>query len=162
MRQDIIEDGALGKKAKEMGHKIRMVRGEHMIDAVWARDRGTLWNALKRLMIPLYLQNGRIAVGVFVAVAFLLFVPFPVLVASSASASDATSSYVLCVAAGVASLLIYIGALIETRGGAKNKIRLRPVRPAGRVGGNTGIPDRTASGKQVVFGNVEGKELLQD
>ncbi len=117
VRQEIIEDGALGKKAKEMGHKIRMVRGEHMIDAVWARDRGTLWNALKRLMIPLYLQNGRIAAGVLVAVAFLLFVPFPVLAASFVSASDAASSYVLCVAAGVASLLIYIGALIEARVG---------------------------------------------
>ena len=31
------------------------------VDAVWARDMPTLWNALKRLMIPLYLQNAKIA-----------------------------------------------------------------------------------------------------
>lgn len=117
VRQEIIEDGVLGRKAKEMGHKIRMVRGEHMIDAIWARDRDTLWNALKRLMVPLYLQNSRTAVGVFVAVAFLLFVPFLVLVVSAVSASDAMSSYVICAASSVASLLIYIGALVEARVG---------------------------------------------
>ena len=118
VRHEIIEDGALGKKAKEAGYKIKMVRGEHMIDAVWARDRSTLWNALKRLMVPLYLQNGRIAVGIFVAVAFLLFVPFPVLAASLAAAPGGTaSSYALCAAAGAASLLIYAGALVEARVG---------------------------------------------
>ena len=131
VRQEIIEDGALGRKAKEMGHRIKMVRGEHMIDAVWARDRGTLWNALKRLMIPLYLQNGRTAVGVLVAVAFLLFVPFPVLAASVASASDATSSYVLCAAAGAASLLIYIGALVEARVGLNIRSMYSALAPVG-------------------------------
>lgn len=131
VRQEIIEDGALGRKAKEMGHRIKMVRGEHMIDAVWARDRGTLWNALKRLMIPLYLHNGRTAVGVLVAVAFLLFVPFPVLAASVASASDATSSYVLCAAAGAASLLIYIGALVEARVGLNIRSMYAALAPVG-------------------------------
>ncbi len=117
VRQEIIEDGALGRKAKEMGHSIRMVRGEHLIEAIWARDRGTLWNALKRLMVPLYLQNGWMAVGAFVAVTFLLFVPFPVFVASVASMPDTTSAGVLCAVAGAASLLVHIGALVETRVG---------------------------------------------
>ena len=57
VKHEIIEDGALGKKVKESGFKIRMVKGDHLIDAIWARDKETLWNALKRLMIPLYLQN---------------------------------------------------------------------------------------------------------
>ena len=79
VKQEIIEDGALGKKVKDSGHKMKMVRGEHLVDAIWARDKSTLWNALKRLMIPLYIQSPGIAVGIFFAVLFLLFMPFPIL-----------------------------------------------------------------------------------
>ena len=78
VKHEIIEDGALGKKVKEARYKMKMVRGEHLIEAVWARDKGTLWNALKRLMVPLYLQSGKIAIGIFFAIVFLLFVPFPI------------------------------------------------------------------------------------
>lgn len=117
VKQEIIEDGALGKKVKEAGYKIKMVRGEHLVEAVWARDRNTLWNALKRLMIPLYLQNGKIAIGIFFAVTFLLFVPFPVFTASVLFTADTMSSKILCICAGIASLLIYIGAVIETKVG---------------------------------------------
>ncbi len=115
VKQEIIEDGALGKKVKEAGHKMRMVRGDHLIEAIWARDKSTLWNALKRLMIPLYLQSGNIAIGIFFAVLFLLFVPFPVLAASIAIPSDAISSKILFVSAAIASILIYIGGTIEAK-----------------------------------------------
>jgi len=67
VKHEIIEDGALGKKVKEAGFKLKMVRGDHLLDAVWARDWSTLWNSLKRLMIPLYLQTRGIAVGGFFA-----------------------------------------------------------------------------------------------
>ncbi len=117
VKQEIIEDGALGKKVKESGHKMKMVRGEHLIDAVWARDKVTLWNALKRLMIPLYLQSGKIAIGIFFAVLFLLFIPFPVLAASVSLPAETLSSKILCITAFVASLLIYVGAVIETKVG---------------------------------------------
>ena len=68
VKSELVEDGALGRKVKESNFKMRMVRGEHLIDAVWARDSFTLWNALKRLMIPLYLQNAKIAVASFFGV----------------------------------------------------------------------------------------------
>ena len=61
---------------------MRIVRGDHLIDAlVWARDASTLWHALKRLMIPwsgLLMQSEKIAIGSFLAVLFLLFIPFPI------------------------------------------------------------------------------------
>ena len=117
VKGEIIEDGALGKKVKEAGHKMKMVRGEHLIDAVWARDKGTLWNALKRLMIPLYLQNGKIAIGIFFAVLFLLFVPFPVLASSVLLPSETISSKILCITAAISSILIYVGAIIEVKVG---------------------------------------------
>jgi glycosyltransferase involved in cell wall biosynthesis len=115
VKHEIIEDGALGKKVKEAGHKMKMVRGDHLIDAVWARDKSTLWNALKRLMIPLYLQSGKIAIGIFFAVAFLLFVPFPIFVVSLSIPIESVSSKILCISAAVASSLIYVGAIIETK-----------------------------------------------
>ncbi|QLH06417.1 glycosyltransferase [Nitrosopumilus ureiphilus] len=115
VKHEIIEDGALGKKVKEAGHKMKMVRGDHLIDAVWARDKSTLWNALKRLMIPLYLQNRKIAIGIFVAVAFLLFVPFPIFAVSVSMPVEEVSGKILGISAAVSSLLIYTGAIIETK-----------------------------------------------
>ena len=117
VKQEIIEDGALGKKVKESGYKMKMVRGEHLIDAVWARDKSTLWNALKRLMIPLYLQSGKIAIGIFFAVLFLLFIPFPTFIASASLPVEITSAKILCITAAIASILIYIGAVIEAKVG---------------------------------------------
>jgi len=117
VKQEIIEDGALGKKVKELGYKMKMVRGDHLIDAVWARDKITLWNALKRLMVPLYLQSGKIAIGIFFAVLFLLFIPFPVFAISALSPVETTSAKILCISAAIASILIYIGAIIEVKVG---------------------------------------------
>lgn len=115
VRQEIIEDGALGKKVKESGFKMKMVRGDHLIDAIWARDRITLWNALKRLMVPLYLQSRGIAVGIFFAVLFLLFMPFPFLAYSSILNFESISNSLVFVSSLVASILIYIGAVIEVK-----------------------------------------------
>lgn len=131
VKNEIVEDGALGKKVKEEGYKMRMVRGEHLIEAIWARDKGTLWNALKRLMIPLYLQSGKIAVGIFFAVLFLLFVPFPVFVASISLPPESFASKILCISAAVASILIYIGAIIEAKVGLGLKTKYAIFAPLG-------------------------------
>jgi len=122
VKQEIIEDGALGKKVKELGYKMKMVRGDHLIDAVWARDKITLWNALKRLMVPLYLQSGKIAIGIFFAVLFLLFIPFPVFAVSALSPVETTSAKILCISAAIASILIYIGAIIEVKVGLRLRL----------------------------------------
>ncbi len=96
---------------------MKMVRGDHLIDAVWARDKSTLWNALKRLMVPLYLQSEKIAIGIFFAVVFLLFIPFPIFAVSALLPVETMSAKILCIAAAVASILIYIGAIIEAKVG---------------------------------------------
>jgi len=115
VRQEIIEDGALGKKVKESGYKMKMVRGDHLIEAVWARDKTTLWNALKRLMVPLYLQNNYVAVGIFFAVLFLLFMPFPFLAYSGIFIEEGLSFVILFGTSLLGSLLIYLGAVIEAK-----------------------------------------------
>ena len=133
VKHEIIEDGALGKKVKESGHKMRMVRGDHLIDAVWARDKGTLWNALKRLMVPLYLQNGKIAIGIFFAVLFLLFIPFPILATSIMSPSENISAKILFGTSLISSILIYTGAAIEVKMGLKLRIIYALFAPLGSL-----------------------------
>lgn len=115
VRQEIIEDGALGKKVKESGYRMKMVLGDRFVDAIWARDRSTLWNALKRLMVPLFLQNNKIAVGIFFAVVFLLFISFPFLAYSLMSFEYEQSKILLVAASLISSVLIYVGAFLESK-----------------------------------------------
>ncbi|MGQ0638330.1 MAG: glycosyltransferase [Nitrososphaerota archaeon] len=117
VKSELIEDGALGKKVKEAGFKMRMVRGEHLLEAVWARDWSTLWNGLKRLVIPLYLQSKKIAVGIFFAVLFLLFMPFPILAYSIPFANMAESFSVLFSVSVISVILIYIAAILVAKKG---------------------------------------------
>ena len=133
VKHEIIEDGALGKKVKEAGYKMKMVRGEHLIEAIWARDKGTLWNALKRLMVPLYLQSGKIAIGIFFAIVFLLFVPFPILAVSVAMPAESISAKILCITSAIASVLIYVGAIIEVKIGLKLKLGYALFAPLGSL-----------------------------
>jgi cellulose synthase/poly-beta-1,6-N-acetylglucosamine synthase-like glycosyltransferase len=133
VKQEIIEDGALGKKVKDAGYKMKMVRGEHLIEAVWARDKGTLWNALKRLMVPLYLQSGKIAIGIFFAIVFLLFVPFPIFAISASLPVETVSAKILCITSGIASILIYIGAVIEVKIGLKLRLGYALFAPLGSL-----------------------------
>ena len=131
VKSELVEDGALGRKVKESDFKMRMVRGEHLIDAVWARDSFTLWNALKRLMIPLYLQNARIAVASFFGVLFLLFMPFPILGYSIVFSTD--SSLVLFVISCIASLLVYLGGILDAVKGLDLKLRYSLFAPVGSL-----------------------------
>ncbi len=117
VKSDIVEDGALGKKVKEQGFKLKMVRGEHLVEAIWARDWATLWHALKRLMIPLYIQSNKIAVGIFFAVLFLLFMPFPILAYSAIFVNISESFGILCGISLISVGLFYLGSIIDAKKG---------------------------------------------
>lgn len=122
VRGEVIEDGALGRKFKESGRRMRMVRGEHLLEAVWARDRTTLWDALKRLMVPLYLQDRKTGVGIFCAVTSLLFAPFVALGAAALlfTAGPAGAPWAVFMAsAALSSSLAVSGAAVEARSSLK-------------------------------------------
>ncbi|HEV3433643.1 MAG TPA: glycosyltransferase [Nitrososphaera sp.] len=76
VREELVEDGALGGKVKASKFRMKMVRGESQIDAVWARDLPTLWQGLRRFMIPVYYQHKADAYMMVMAVFFILFAPF--------------------------------------------------------------------------------------
>ena len=73
-------------------------------------------------MIPLYLQSHGIAVGIFFAVLFLLFIPFPVMILSSFFAFESLSNLALSVSSIFASVLIYAGGLLEVKKGLDLKL----------------------------------------
>ena len=125
VRGEIIEDGALGKKVKESGRPMLMALGDDLVDAVWARDRRTLWDGLKRLMVPLYLQDRRSAAAVMAAVASLLLLPLVLLGASGAAmalewagggaeAGAPGALFALFALSLAASCLVHAGAAVET------------------------------------------------
>ncbi|MGI0096845.1 MAG: glycosyltransferase [Nitrosopumilaceae archaeon] len=121
VKHEIIEDGALGKKVKESGFKLKMVRGEHLLEAVWARNWSTLWNGLKRLMVPLYLQNNTIAIGIFFAVLFLLFMPFPILFYAMVFFDGTISFTILLISSILAFCLVYFAGIIDATKGLQIK-----------------------------------------
>jgi len=131
VKGELVEDGALGKKVKESDFKMRMVRGEHLVDAVWARDMHTLWNALKRLMISLCLQNAKIAVASFFGVLFLLFMAFPILGYSIIFFNSTDSFLMLFVISCIASILVYIGGILDATKGLDLKIKYSLFAPVG-------------------------------
>ncbi|MCH7876938.1 MAG: glycosyl transferase, partial [Thaumarchaeota archaeon] len=61
----------------------------------------------------------KIAIGIFFAVLFLLFIPFPIFAASALLPVETTSAKILCITAAIASILIYIGAIVEVKVGLK-------------------------------------------
>ena len=131
VKGELVEDGALGRKVKESGFKMRMVRGEHLVDAVWARDMHTLWNALKRLMISFYLQNAKMAVASFFGVLFLLFMAFPILGYSIIFFNSTDSFLMLFVISCIASILVYIGGILDATKGLDLKIKYSLFAPVG-------------------------------
>jgi len=121
VKHEIIEDGALGKITKESGFALKMVRGEHLLDAVYSRSPKEMWNGLERLMVPLYHQNSSYAIGVFFAVLFILFIPIPFLIYSIIFVETSISFIALLMAAMISTITIYIAAFMETKMGLNLK-----------------------------------------
>ena len=76
VKNEIIEDGALGKKVKEENFKIKMLRGESYVQAIWARNSSELFKAIDRLVIPLFMENRVKSTLLSIALFFLLIFPF--------------------------------------------------------------------------------------
>ncbi|MGV8106489.1 MAG: glycosyltransferase [Nitrososphaerota archaeon] len=79
VRQELVEDGALGRRVKEQRMNLRLIRGENYVEALWARDPRSLWHALRRIIIPLHAQRKRSAMMVTAFIFFILMEPFRIL-----------------------------------------------------------------------------------
>ena len=132
-KQEIIEDGALGKITKESGYALKMVRGEHLIEALYSRSSKEMWNGLKRLMVPLYHQNSASAVGVFFAVLFILFMPIPLLAYSVIAFEPSLSFSTLLISAIISTITIFSASIMETRMGLDLSIMNSVFAPIGSI-----------------------------
>ncbi len=108
VRHELVEDGALGGKVKEAKFRLKMVRGERQIEAVWARDLPTLWHGLRRLMIPLYYQNRSGACMMAAAVFFILFAPFAFIPYLPAAALAGNVSFQILLGVQLATIALVI------------------------------------------------------
>lgn len=133
VRSEIVEDGALGRKVKDAGYKLLMVKGEHLIDALWARDPPTLWNALKRIMIPMYLQTPKLAIGLAVGLVFLLFLPFPLFIYGIVSFQPEPVKFIMLLSSAFALICAYIGVALETTKGMNIHIKYVIFEPLGSL-----------------------------
>ena len=79
VRQELVEDGALGRRVKEQRMNLRLIRGENYVEALWARDPRSLWHALRRIIIPLHTQRKGSAMMVTAFIFFILMEPFLIL-----------------------------------------------------------------------------------
>lgn len=79
VKAEIVEDGALGRKVKEQGFKLKVVDGKNHIQARWARNPSTLWHGLRRLIISIYKREKIKAYLMVIATFLLLLLPLVVL-----------------------------------------------------------------------------------
>ena len=131
VKQEIIEDGALGKITKESGFALKMVRGEHLLNALYSRSPKEMWNGLERLMVPLYHQNKSYAIGVFFAVLFILFIPIPFLIYSIIFVESSISFIPLVMSSILSTSTIFIAGYMETKMGLNLKSVFALLAPIG-------------------------------
>jgi hypothetical protein len=116
VKEELVEDGALGAKVKEQKFALKMVRGEKYIQAVWAKDLSTLWHGLRRLMIPIYMQDSTNALLMVIAIFFILFAPFPMLPYSIVHSIDGQLlGMALLILNSSSVLLIIVTCAIQSR-----------------------------------------------
>jgi len=118
VRNELVEDGALGSRVKKSGFKLKMFRGEHLISAIWARDFSSLWNGLGRLIIPLYAISKFNAIGIFLVSFFLFLAPFLVLPYSVAFMDSMITKMLFGVSSTIC-MLITASGIVEAHAGLK-------------------------------------------
>ena len=84
IRSNIREDEALGIRAKQMGYKIRGLRMDKSLSALWSSDLQTLWNGIARTIMPALLNmNGkkrrRRVIYDLLTIFFMTVLPFVIL-----------------------------------------------------------------------------------
>ena len=114
VKSEIVEDGELGQKTKDMKYRLKIVRGEHLIKANVGSD-GSVWDGLNRVMIPTFLRQKKFVVGMSILSFLLLLFPFLNLGYSALFIVDSLSFQILFVSATVSSFLTMLSAIINAK-----------------------------------------------
>ncbi len=114
VKSEVLEDGMLGQKTKDMKYKLKIVRGEHLIHASYGSD-GSVWDGINRVIIPTFAKQKKFVIGMFVMSFLLLLFPFLNLGYSSLFISDSLSIQTLFISSALSSLLIFISSTIHAK-----------------------------------------------
>ena len=121
VRRELVEDGALGRIVKEQKMKLRLVRGENYVEALWARDPRSLWHALRRIIIPLHTEKKKSALMITAFIFFILMEPFLTLPASMLYLSDNLVKGPLEIICVLIIFLMLICAILQSHFGLLQK-----------------------------------------
>ena len=121
VRRELVEDGALGRIVKEQKMKLRLVRGENYVEALWARDPSSLWHALRRIIIPLHTEKKKSALMITAFIFFILMEPFLTLPISMLYLSDNLVKGPLEITCVLIIFLMLICAILQSHFGLLQK-----------------------------------------
>ena len=82
VKNEILEDWAIGRSIKKAGHKLRLANGSKYVSAMWARDLPTLNDIFKRLILQFVRNNKKKAIGACIILLAVLFAPYPLTIIS--------------------------------------------------------------------------------
>ena len=115
VKSEIIEDSILGQKTKDLKYKMKMVRGEHLINAGFGGN-SSVWNTLNRIVIPSYLKQKKFMTGMFFAGFLFLLFPFLILGYSAMFVWNSLLSFQILFAVSlIGSFLIFIAATVQAK-----------------------------------------------
>jgi chlorobactene glucosyltransferase len=120
VKEEIVEDGELGRKVKDQGFSLRVVHGEEYIRAVWARDSSSLWHGLRRLVIPLYkkekIKASMMAFTTFVLLLFpLIMLPFSIINSINDGQKDVVNNQIMSFLTIMSILLLVITSVLQLK-----------------------------------------------
>lgn len=101
--------------------KLRLVRGENFVEALWARDPSSLWHALRRIIIPLHTEKKKSALMITVFIFFILMQPFLTLPLSLLYLTENTLKGPLEIICLLTIILILICSIIQSHFGLLQK-----------------------------------------
>lgn len=115
VKSEIIEDNILGQKTKDLKYKMKMVRGEHLINAGFGGN-SSVWNTLNRIVIPSYFKQKKFMTGMFFAGFLFLLFPFLILGYSAMFVWNSLLSFQILFAVSlIGSFLIFIAATVQAK-----------------------------------------------
>ena len=114
VKSEVIEDGMLGQKTKDMKYNLKIVRAEHLIHASYGSD-GSVWDGINRVIIPTFTKQKKFVIGMSIMSFLLLLFPFLNLGYSSLFILDSLSIQTLFVFSTLSSLLIFISSTIHAK-----------------------------------------------
>ncbi|MBI2183620.1 MAG: glycosyltransferase [Thaumarchaeota archaeon] len=159
VKDEIVEDRALGQKAKQMGLNLKVARGEHLVSSKWGEGAPNVWHGFERVFSSSITGHPLYGIG-FAALAFCMWLlPFISLLTSlyaavSGAYPQEPSLYAAMALSLYASSAFLTVQAVITRGGywgGASRILLAPMGAAIFIGALLTTVYKTWRGKPLTW-----------